>query len=422
MSKRWRVLVILLIIAVFLAAGIWLVLNYSLARNKNTKEIIKIGILHSLTGSMAVTEKPMVDIELMAIDEINENGGLLGKKIVPVIRDAKSDWPTFAKEAEWLILEEKVSAIFGAVTSASRKLVKPIVEKYNILFFYPAQYEGIETSPNIIYLGATANQQVIPGVIWCLNNLGKRFFLLGSDFIYPRAVNNIVKELLIGRDGIVVGEIYISPDQENFDSIIKKISETKADVILNNIIGEQNEPFFAALRKAGISSEKIPTMSFTITETELAAFRIENFIGDYATQNYFQVVDTPANNFLIKQFKKKYGANRVISNHMENAYIALYFWKFAVANAKTTATDKVREQLSNVALRAPQDVIQIDRTTQHTWQPVLIGKIFPNKQFGIVWDSINTIRPLPYPPLRSKEYWQHMLEKIYLSYNNKWWR
>ena len=420
MSRRLRALIIGLIFIIALATGLGL-WYFSAKHRKEFEGTIKVGILHSMTGAMAVTEKPIIDAVLLAIDEINGQGGLLHKKIIPVIRDGKTDWPTYATEAERLIKEEKVTAIFGAYTSASRKMVKPIVEEHNSLLFYPAQYEGLETSKNIVYLGATANQQAIPATIWCLQNLGKRFFLVGSDYVYPRAIHSIIRHVVSARNGSVVGEEYISPKQNNFADIIDKIITASPDVIINNIVGEQNNPFFKALRVAGISSEKIPTMSLVVTETELAEFNIDALIGDYGAQNYFQSLNTPTNNRFVSAFKKKYGANRVISNHMENAYLGVYFYKFAVTLAQTTETDAVREQLSKVALNAPEEIISIDKN-QHIWKAVLIGKIFPNKQFGIVWNSVSTIPPNPYPPFESIKYWDDMLARIFVQYGNKWWK
>lgn len=419
---RWRITAITIAIIVALIASALLLwfFYFSPQRLKHPEEHIKVGILHSLTGVMGVSEKPVVDVALLAIDEINESGGLLGKKIVPVIADGQSDPLIFAQEAEKLILKEGVAAIFGTLTSSSRKMVKPVVEKHNVLLFYPAQYEGFESSNNIVYLGSTANQQAIPAVTWSINNLGKRLFLVGSDYIFPRAVNELIKDLVFARNGYVVGEEYIPLDTENFDSIIYKIIKIRPNVIINNITGSQNRPFFEALRKAGISPEKIPTMSLMVTETELSAFNIDEMVGDYGAQSYFQSINSPTNNIFVEKFKKKYGAHQVLSYRMQNAYVAFQFWQEAVTRAQTTNTDAVREQLGQIALNAPEGIISIDKATLHTWKPVLIGKIFPSKQFGIVWNSVSTIEPIPYPPLRSKEYWEHMLERMYKDYGNKW--
>ena len=420
MSMKWRASII--IFTFMLCAGLLLLWLFYKQGQKDTDDVIKIGVLHSLTGAMAVSEKMLIDSATLAVEEINESGGLLGKKLELVVSDARSDWPTFAKEAEKLIQEDQVLVIFGGYTSVSRKMIKTFVEKFNTLLFYPTQYEGLEASPNIIYMGSTANQQIIPAVTWCLQNLGKRFFLVGSNYIYPHATNSIIKTLLAAREGTVVGEEYISFGQKNVDKVIHKILEAKPDVIINNIVGEDNSLFFKALRKAGISSEKIPTMNLTVTETELAALNIDEMTGDYGAQNYFQSLDTPANNKFVEKFKKKFGADRAISSSMQNAYAAIYFWKNAVTKAQTLDTDAVREQLRNAVLSTPEGIISIDGPTLDTWKPLLIGKIFPNKQFGIVWNSVSTIAPLSYPPLMTKEHWDNLLERYYNEWGEKWWK
>lgn len=419
MAMKWRKAIIFIVIGAGLSIGIALILVFSI-KPKDREETIKIGILHSLSGFMEISETPIIDAALLAIDEINETGGLLGKKLVPVIVDGKSDWPTFSQEAERIITQEQVKAIFGCWTSASRKMVKPVVEKYNILLFYPLQYEGLESSPNIIYLGPTANQQAIPAVTWVLNNIGRRLFLVGSDYIFQRAINSIIKDLVYARNGLVVGEEYISLSEADIDKVIQKIIKTKPDAIINTINGKENDRFFSTLRQAGFSSEKMPTMSMSITETELAAYDIDAMIGDYSAQNYFESINTPANKIFVENFKKKYGAHRVISSPMQNTYAALYFWKNAVTKAQTTETDVVRETLRNAALSAPEGIISISRSTLHAWSPVFIGKIFPNKQFGIVFNSISTIEPLIYPPFRTKEEWEKLLGYWYNKWGNKW--
>jgi urea transport system substrate-binding protein len=245
-----------------------------------SKTPIKVGILHSLTGTMAISEKSVVEATLMAIEEINQRGGVLGRKIKPIVVDGRSDWPTFAKEAERLITQGKVSVVFGCWTSASRKTVKPIFEKHNHLLFYPVQYEGIEQSPNIIYTGAAPNQQIIPAVNWSIENLGKRFFLIGSDYVFPRMANTIIKDYITALGGYVLGEEYILLGSSDVNKIVQKITQARPDVILNTINGDSNVAFFRELRKAGIKPDNIPTMSFSISEAELSILGTEHMVGD----------------------------------------------------------------------------------------------------------------------------------------------
>lgn len=415
MTQKKRLIILVVAGIIALLAGFFLVFKI-----KKTTEVIKVGVLHSQTGPMAITEKPLIEAAIWAIEDINAMGGLLGKKVVPVIADGKSDWPTFANEAKRLITEEKVVAIFGCYTSASRKLVKEVVEKYNSLLFYSVQFEGLEVSPNIVYLGATANQQTIPAVLWTLQNLGKKLFLIGLDAFYPRVTNAIIKDLLAAKEGEVVGEAYAGYEQKNFDGIVQKIIRAQPQVIFNTLTGEANAHFSKALRGAGISTEKIPTMSISVTETELQDLNINDMIGDYSVQNYFESLDTPASKQFIMLIKQLAGKEQPISNVIENVFVGFRFWKNAVQRAGTTETNAVRAQLSERALSTAEGIISIDKKTQYTWKPVIIGKIFANKQFGIIWNSVSTIEPLPFPPLRTQEQWEQLLKDLYAQQGNKW--
>ena len=283
---------------------------------------IKVGILHSLTGTMATSEKPVADATLLALEEINKSGGALGMKIEPVIADGKSDPDVFQKEAERLITKEHVKIIFGCWTSASRKMVKSIVEKYNSILFYPVQYEGLEQSSNIVYLGAAPNQQLIPAIKWVCDNLGKRFFLVGSDYVFPRVANKIATDVIGCFGGEVTGEEYVLLGGKDFTGIIKKIKETKPDVILNTINGDSNIAFFEALHEAGMPSTKVAVMSLSISENMANSFRAylqkydpreaehifkEQFVGTYACWNYFESINNSLNMTFMDKFRKKDG-------------------------------------------------------------------------------------------------------------------
>lgn len=384
-------------------------------------ESIKVGILHSLTGTMAISEKPVVDTTLLAINQINDAGGILGKKIKPIVVDGKSDDSTFAQEAERLITQEGVAVVFGCWTSASRKTVKPIFEKHNHLLFYPVQYEGLEESPNIIYTGATTNQQVIPGVVWCFQNIGTTFFLVGSDYVFPRTANEIIKALVASLGGTIVGEEYMLLGSEDIGDIIEKIKETGPAVIINTINGDSNIPFFQALRKEGITPERIPTMSFSIAEPELQSLDLNSMIGDYTTWNYFQSIDSPANRRFVEQFRKTYGTERVIGDPMEAAYFGVHLWAQTVQEVGTFDAKKIKEQIKNRSYDAPEGVINIDPSNQHTWKWVRVGKIQSNGQFNIIWDSQKAVPPVPYLIMyRSKQSWDEFLKNLYIKWNNQW--
>lgn len=389
--------------------------------SKTKHDTIKVGILHSLTGTLAISELPVIDATLLAIDEINKQGGVSGRLIEPVIKDGGSDPEKFASLAEELISKEKVSVIFGCWTSASRKSVKNVVEKHNSLLFYPVQYEGLELSPNIIYTGSTSNQQIIPGVKWAFDNLGKKFFLVGSDYIFPHAANEIIKDQMGSLGGEVVGEEYVLLGNHDFSSIVQKIALAKPDVILNTINGDSNIPFFKELRNAGISPEKIPTMSFSVGETEMNLSGAEDMSGNYAVWSYFESIQSSANQTFIKKIKKRYGIDRRISDPMEAAYFGVHLWAQAVSSVDIASIDNVRIALKNQVFNAPEGIIYIDSSNQHTWKFVRIGKIQPDKQFAVLWNSSQPVPPTPYPIYFRDIYsWNNFLNNLYVQWGNKW--
>lgn len=409
-----------IIIAFIIIVSAIAVLWYLDSNKWITSKPIRVGILHSLTGTMAISETSVVDATLMAIEELNQTGGLLGRKIEPIVLDGRSDWPTFAKEAEKLIIEEKVSVVFGCWTSACRKTVKPIFERYNHLLFYPVQYEGLEQSPNIIYTGAAPNQQIIPAVKWSFDNLGKRFFLVGSDYVFPRTANAIIKDQIIALKGKVLGEEYILLGSSAVKRVVQKIVDARPDVILNTINGDSNLAFFKELRKAGIMPENIPTMSFSIGEDELRILGAEYMAGDYASWNYFQSVDTEENKGFVERFKKRYGTNRVTGDPMEAGYLGVYLWAQTVIERGTDDVNEVRKSLANQSLKAPEGMVFLNSENNHLWKTVRIGKIKRDGQFTIVWSSGKPVRPVPYPIQRSKSEWNTFLKSLYDGWGKKW--
>ncbi|MDX2128658.1 MAG: urea ABC transporter substrate-binding protein [Chloroherpetonaceae bacterium] len=384
-------------------------------------EPIRVGVLHSLSGTMSISETAVKDATLMAIEEINAKGGILGRPVVPIVVDGKSDWPTFAEKADSLIQNAKVSVVFGCWTSASRKTVKPIFEKYDHLLFYPVQYEGLESSKNIVYTGAAPNQQIIPAVKWCFDERkARRFFLIGSDYVFPRTANEIIKEQVLALGGEVVGEEYILLGSKDVKGAVEKILKAKPDLILNTINGDSNIPFFNELRAAGILPEQIPTMSFSIAEDELRSFSIPQMVGDFAAWNYFQSVDSKDNFDFIERFRNKYGKDRVTDDPIEAGYFGVFLWAEAVNKAKSPEPTKVRAVLGDLAFDAPEGLVYVDKENQHTWKLVRIGKIREDGQFQIVWDSDKPIQPLPYPATRTKEAWQQFLDSLYKSWGGQW--
>ncbi|RAP73308.1 urea ABC transporter substrate-binding protein [Paenibacillus montanisoli] len=357
---------------------------------------IKVGILHSLSGTMAISEVSVKDAEMMAIDEINAKGGVLGKKLVPVVEDGASDWPTFAEKARKLISEDEVATVFGGWTSSSRKAMLPVFEELKSLLWYPVQYEGLEQSPNIMYTGATTNQQIVPAVSWLLENHGKRFFLLGSDYVFPRTANKIIKEQLKVESGELVGEEYTPLGHTDYATVIAKIKEAKPDVIFNTLNGDSNVAFFKQMKDAGISPKDITTLSVSVAEEEIRGIGVDVLAGTYAAWNYYQTTDTPANKTFVENYKKKYGADRVTADPIEAGYDAVYLWAAAVEKAGSTDVEKVKEAAKELEWDAPEGKVKIDGETQHLYKTVRIGEVQSDGQFKEVWNSGDPVKPDPY--------------------------
>lgn len=381
---------------------------------------IKVGVLHSLSGTMAISEAPVADATLLALDELNQRGGVLGRRLEPVVADGASDWPTFAREAERLIVEEEVSVVFGCWTSASRKMVKPIFEKYDHLLFYPVQYEGLETSPNIVYTGAAPNQQIIPAVKWASDNLGNRFFLVASDYVFPRAANAIIGDQVSALQGEIVGEEYIPLGSTKVRHAVQRIAETKPDVVLNTINGDTNVAFFRALKAAGIRASDTPTVSFSIAEATLQTIAPEIVAGHFAAWSYFQSIEGRANEQFVSRFRRRYGPHRVTSDPMEAAYFGVHLWAQTIETVGTNRVDSVREALGRQSLAAPEGVVSIDPDNHHTWKTVRIGKITRDREFEIVWTSERPIRPVPFPLSRTESEWGEFLVGLYQGWDGHW--
>ncbi len=360
------------------------------------REPIKIGVLHSLTGTMSISEISVKDATLLAVEEINAAGGVLGRPLEAVIEDGASDLQTFAQKAKQLILEAQVAVVFGCWTSASRKAVLPAFEQYGGLLFYPVQYEGLEQCPNVFYTGAAPNQQIVPGVNYLLAQGKRKIFLLGSDYIFPRTANMIVKAQLAALGGELAGEVYLPLGSRKVDEAIAHILAVKPDAILNTLNGDSNVAFFQKLREAGLKPENLPVMSASIAEEEVRAIGPENIAGHLVVWNYFQTADTPENRQFVKAYKARYGENRVTDDPIEAAYFGVYLWKQAVEKAGSTDAVKVREAAKNIEFAAPSGKVKIDAKTQHTWKTARIGKVRSDGQIQEIWNSGAPVQPDPF--------------------------
>jgi len=357
---------------------------------------IKVGILHSLSGTMAISETSVKDAELLAIEEINARGGVLGKKIVPIIEDGASDWPTFAEKAQKLLQQDRVATVFGGWTSASRKAMLPVFERLNGLLWYPVQYEGLEASPNIFYTGAAPNQQIVPAVEYLLSQGKRRFYLLGSDYVFPRTANLIIKLQLQAMGGVVVGEEYTPLGHTEYSTVINKIRAANPDVVFNTLNGDSNVAFFKQLRAAGITADQLLTISVSVAEEEIRGIGPENMVGHLAAWNYYQTVETPENEAFVSAYKRAYGAQRVTADPIEAGYIAVYLWAAAVEKAGTTDVDAVRKAAAGISFVAPEGIVTVNGENQHISKTVRIGRVLPNGQFEVIWSTDGPVEPDPY--------------------------
>lgn len=360
------------------------------------KKVVKVGILHSLTGTMSISEIGVRDAELLAIKELNEAGGVLGCQIKVVEEDGKSNPRIFAEKARKLLEEDKVAAIFGCWTSDSRKAVKPVVEEFYGLLWYPVQYEGFEASPNIMYMGAAPNQQVVPAVDYCYNNIGKRFYLLGSDYVFPRTANEIIKAQLKDLGGECVGETYVSMHESDFNQIVKDIKKIKPDVIINTLNGSSNNSFFSQLKYSGVDASDIPVMSFSVSDSEIKSIGAEKLKGHYVAWNYFESTSTAKNTKFVSSFKREFGINRAVGDPEEAAYIAVNMWASACNRAGTFDVEPVRIAAKGLSYIAPEGIVTIEGSNQHLNKIIRIGKINEDGQIDELYVSSAPVRPDPY--------------------------
>jgi urea transport system substrate-binding protein len=364
---------------------------------------VKVGILHSLTGTMAISEKSLKDVELMAMEEINAAGGVLGKKIEPIVEDPESNFTVgFPDKARKLLLKDDVAAVFGCWTSVSRKNVKPVFEENNGLLFYPVQYEGNECSKNIVYTGAAPNQQILPAVEWLLGKEGggkKKFYLLGSDYVFPRTANLIIVKYLKSKGLDPVAEKYTPLGHKEYATYVQDIKEKKPDVIFSTINGDSNVNFYNELAAAGITADQMPVVAVSVGEDELLGLDPSKVKGHLAAWNYFQTIDIPKNREFVKKFQDKYGKDRVTDDPIEAAYIGVYFWKMAVEKAGSFAVDDVRKAFaSGIEFDAPGGKVKLDPKTQHTYKRFYMGKTRDDKQFDVVFKT-DLLEPIPYPQI-----------------------
>jgi urea transport system substrate-binding protein len=389
-------------------------LAFLLPHAAQAEDTIKVGILHSLSGTMAISETALKETALMTIDEINAQGGVMGKKLVPVVVDPASNWPLFAEKARQLVSQDKVAVVFGCWTSVSRKSVLPVFSELNGLLFYPVQYEGEELEKNVFYTGAAPNQQAIPAVEYLMSPDGggaKRFFLLGTDYVYPRTTNKILRAFLHSK-GVQdkdIEEVYTPFGHSDYQTIVANIKAFAAGgktAVISTINGDSNVPFYKELGNAGLKATEVPVVAFSVGEEELRGVDTKPLLGHLAAWNYFMSLKNPTNDAFVKKYRawaKKQGlpnADKVVTNDpMEATYVGIHMWKQAVEKAKSTDTDKVVAAMAGQTFQAPSGfVLTMDKTNHHLHKPVYIGEIRPDGQFNIVWKTKEPIRAQPWSP------------------------
>ncbi len=387
----------------------------SIGATAQAADTIKVGILHSLSGTMAISETALKETALMTIEEINKAGGVMGKKLEPVVVDPASNWPLFAEKARQLLTKDKVAVTFGCWTSVSRKSVLPVYKELNGLLFYPVQYEGEELEKNVFYTGAAPNQQAIPAVEYLMSKDGgeaKRFVLLGTDYVYPRTTNKILRAFLKSK-GVAEADImeeYTPFGHSDYQTIIAKIkkfaSEGKKTAVVSTINGDSNVPFYKELGNAGLKATDVPVVAFSVGEEELRGVDTKPLVGHLAAWNYFQSLKNPENTKFIKMYKdwavknKLPNASTVVTNDpMEATYIGIHMWKQAVEKAKSTDVDKVIAAMGGQTFKAPSGfTVKMDEKNHHLHKPVFIGEIKADGQFNVVWKTPGPVKAQPWSP------------------------
>ena len=406
MFKAIRFLALVLVVSFLSSPQALRAQNFSRFAKKGA---VKIGVLHSLSGTMAISETSLRDVVLMAVEELNANGGFLGKKVEPVVVDPASNWPLFAEKAKELINTHKVAVTFGCWTSVSRKSCLPVFEEYNQLLFYPVQYEGEEQSLNVFYTAASPNQQLVPAAEYMMKEVGcEKFYLLGTDYIFPRTANKVLKAFL-KANGVPdenVREEYTPFHHQEYQTIVGKVKEFAAGgkaCILSTINGDSNVPFYKEFANQGLTSADCPIMAFSVAEDELRAMDVPPLVGHLAAWNYFQSIATPANQTFVKNFKAYCAKNnlpdgekRVTDDPIEAAYFGVYVWKAAVEKAGSFDVDKVRQEVYGLEFDAPGGKKSMHPNNQHTLKPVYIGEIMKDGQFKIVYQSDGLVSPDSY--------------------------
>ncbi|WP_191834466.1 urea ABC transporter substrate-binding protein [Gordonia ajococcus] len=359
-------------------------------------DTIKVGSLNSLSGTMAISEVTVRDSIKLAVDQINDDGGVLGKQIQLIGEDGASEPTIFAEKAEKLISSDCVAAVFGGWTSSSRKAMLPVFEDNNSLLYYPVQYEGLESSKNIFYTGATTNQQIVPALEYLKEKGVESLYLVGSDYVFPQTANRIIKAYAAANGIEIKGEDYTPLGSTDFSTIVNKVRTADADAVFNTLNGDSNVAFFREYKNVGLTPQAMPVVSVSIAEEEVGGIGVENIEGQLVAWDYYQTIDNPTNKSFVTDYKAAYGANKPTSDPMEAAYVSVYLWKNTVEKANSFAVADVQKAAGGVTFEAPEGLVTIDGENNHITKTARIGEIRGDGLIYTVWDSGQPIEPDPY--------------------------
>jgi urea transport system substrate-binding protein len=389
--------------------------------SRRSRAPITVGVLHSLTGMTGASEMPVIDATLLAIEELNERGGVDGHPVRAVVVDGRSDERVFAACAERLIREQGIQTLFGCWTSASRRAVRDVVEHHDRLLVYPMQFEGMEQSPNIVYTGAAPNQQILPALRWAFGFLRhRRFYLVGYDSVFSWAVHALIRDEIAALGGEVVGDEYLTGEDADSQRAVRRIQQAQPDLILNTVGGQPGLGYSRALRAAGVTPQVVPTIYFSLGEIELLSLPRGQNAGDYAAWNYFQSLERPENQSFISRFHARYGSHRVLADPMEAAYFGVKMWAQAVESAGREAAPAVRRALCVQSFDAPEGRVRIDPENQYTWKTMRIGRIGERAQFDVLWSSERPMRPEPFASSRLPGSWSAFLDDLHRRWDGHW--
>lgn len=357
---------------------------------------IKVGSLNSLSGTMAISEVTVRDAIKLAVDEINASGGVMDKQIELIGEDGASEPTVFAEKAEKLISSDCVAAVFGGWTSSSRKAMLPVFESADSLLYYPVQYEGLESSPNIFYTGATTNQQIVPALDYLKEQGTKSLYLVGSDYVFPQTANRIIKAYAEANGIEIKGEDYTPLGSTDFSTIVNKVRTADADAVFNTLNGDSNVAFFREYRNVGLTPQEMPVVSVSIAEEEVGGIGVENVVGQLTAWNYYQTIESPVNTAFVEAYKAAYGANKPTSDPMEAAYTSVYLWKNTVEKAGAFDTKSIQDNAGGVTFDAPEGLVTIDGENHHITKTARIGEIRPDGLIYTIWESPGPIEPDPF--------------------------